>query len=92
MIFVLAATTRTLLFHRSAMYKLPWSSKANAAGPYNCALVATPPSPLLPHDPVPAYVVMILVLAATTRTLWLAIVIREVELLVNDNDGRCLEG
>ena len=41
------------------MYTLPDESNDTPHGPYNFALVAAPPSPLLPELPVPAIVVMI---------------------------------
>ncbi len=42
----------------SAMYRLPAESTATPAGPANAALVAGPLSPLKPHVPFPATVVI----------------------------------
>lgn len=47
------------------MYTLPDISTAIPVGPFNNALVASPPSPVLPAIPVPAIVDMVPVATVT---------------------------
>ena len=62
--------SRMLLTPASEMITFPDVSTFKPLGYTNCALVAGPPSPLLPSTPVPANKVMMPVLLATKRTLW----------------------
>src|SRR5438309_5839044 len=67
MIPVAAATLRIRWLEWSAMYRLPPASTATPAGPLTLALVAAPPSPAKPKEPLPATVVMIPDAASTLR-------------------------
>src|SRR5437764_969547 len=51
------------------MNRFPDESTATAVGPFNCALVAAPPSPEYPGAPVPA-IVEITPPDDTSRTRW----------------------
>src|SRR5437868_4166582 len=62
-----ASTRRIRLLPLSAMNRLPDPSAATPAGLHTPALVAAPPSPLNPHVPLPATVVMTPVAASTRR-------------------------
>src|SRR5579862_6987267 len=57
------AILRIRLFHTSATYRLPLLSSAIPQGPPSSALVAALPSPANPNDPVPAMVVIMLLLS-----------------------------
>ena len=52
------------------MYRFPAPSSAMAPGVFNCASVASPPSPLNPSTPVPATAARPPVAASTLRTWW----------------------
>jgi hypothetical protein len=64
---VAASTRRMALLSVSAMNTLPELSNATAFGEFNAAMVAGPLSPVDPTSPVPAYVVMMPVVALTMR-------------------------
>ncbi len=58
MILVDIVIFRTKLFAESAKYTFPEESNVIPVGPFNVALVASPPSPLYPAVPVPAIVLI----------------------------------
>ena len=70
---VTPSTLRTRLLSLSAISTRPPSPTATPEGKRRRALVAAPPSPLNPNDPLPASVVTIPVAASILRMRWLCI-------------------
>ena len=68
MICVVALTSRIRLFSRSAINRFPAASTATPLGPFNCADVAAPASPVKPAVPFPATVMIKCDDASTRRT------------------------
>lgn len=68
MIPLAKSTTRTRGVDDSLTYNFPLSSNARRSGPLIFAKIAGPPSPVDPHEPVPAIVVMMFVARVSLRT------------------------